>query len=100
MTSRLEQAAHTVNIIPEPRPEMLMMMKNAYAMIFRTYIRFTWELIVTADDIKVIFRIGGGFDNFDAPAAPYNGVFVTSNLGDDTIRVCEHVIAMIPASAR
>lgn len=99
--ARLEQAGHTVIVAPDPKPEtVLPMLKEANAVILRTGISMTRELIDAADDLRVISRTGGGFDNVDVQAATDNDVIVTSNLGVNTISVCEHVIAMMLALAK
>lgn len=99
--ARLEQAGHTVIVAPDPKPEtVLPMLKEANAVILRTGITMTRELIDAADDLRVISRTGGGFDNVDVQAATDNDVIVTSNLGVNTISVCEHVIAMMLALAK
>lgn len=99
--ARLEQAGHTVIVAPDPKPEtVLPMLKEANAVILRTGITMTRELIDAADDLRVISRTGGGFDNVDVQAATDNDVIVTSNLGVNTISVCEHVIAMMLSLAK
>lgn len=93
---RLEKAGHIVVTSPDPKPEtVLPLMKNTQAVILRTGITMTRELIEAADDLRVISRTGGGFDNVDIEAATANGVIVTSNLGVNTISVCEHVLALM-----
>lgn len=93
---RLEEAGHRVVTAPDPSPEtVLPLMKDAQAVILRTGITMTRELIEAADDLMVISRTGGGFDNVDLEAASDNGVIVTSNLGVNSISVCEHVLAMM-----
>lgn len=97
----LEQAGHTVITAPDPKPEnVLPLMKNVNAVILRTGIYMSRELIESAEDLQVISRTGGGFDNVDVAAATDNGVIVTSNLGVNSISVCEHVLAMMLALAK
>ena len=62
-------------------------MKDTHAVILRTGITITRELIEAADDLWVISRTGGGFDNVDVKAATDNDVIVTSNLGVNSISV-------------
>ena len=94
----LETAGHNVIIAPDPKPEtMIPLMKDAQAVILRTGITMTRELIEAADDLWVISRTGGGFDNVDVKAATDNNVIVTSNLGVNSISVCEHVLAFMLA---
>ncbi len=97
----LEQAGHTVVTSPDASPQtVLPLMKDAHAVILRTGIDMTRELIEAAEDLQVIARTGGGFDNVDVKAATDNGVIVTSNLGVNSISVCEHVLAMMLGLAK
>ncbi len=98
---QLELAGHRVITAPDPKPEtLLVLMKEAHAVILRTGITMTRELIEAAEDLRVISRTGGGFDNVDVPAATENEVIVTSNLGVNSISVCEHVLAMMLSLAK
>lgn len=93
---RLELAGHNVVTAPEPKPDIIRaLIKNAQAVILRTGITMTRELIEAADDLRIIARTGGGFDNVDIAAATSSEVVVTSNLGVNSISVCEHVLAMM-----
>jgi len=93
---RLEQAGHKVVNAPAPEPDTVkVLMKDAHAVILRTGISMTRELIEAADDLRIIARTGGGFDNVDTAAATDNAVIVTSNLGVNSISVCEHVLALM-----
>jgi len=75
-------------------------MNDIHGVILRTGINMTRGLIEAADDLRVIARTGGGFDNVDVTAATDNGVIVTSNLGVNSISVCEHVLAMMLGLAK
>ena len=98
---RLEDAGHTVINAPNPKPAtVLPLMKEAQAVILRTGITMTRELIEAAEDLQVISRTGGGFDNVDVQAATDNDVIVTSNLGVNSISVCEHVLALMLSLAK
>ncbi len=97
----LEQAGHAIVTAPDPKPQtVLPLMKNAHAVILRTGISMSRELIEAAEDLLVIARTGGGFDNVDVQAATDSGVIVTSNLGVNSISVCEHVLAMMLSLAK
>ena len=98
---RLEEAGHAVITAPDPKPEtVLPLMRDSHAVVLRTGITMTRELIEAADDLRVISRTGGGFDNVDVEAATDNEVIVTSNLGVNSISVCEHVLAMMLSLAK
>lgn len=99
--ARLEQAGHTVIVAADPSPETVKpLLAEAEGIVLRTGITMTRELIEAAVALKVIARTGGGFDNVDVQAATDNGVIVTSNLGVNTISVCEHVLAMMLSLAK
>ncbi len=98
---RLEAAGHTIVTASDAQPEtVLPLLRDAHAVILRTGIAMTRELIEAAEDLMVISRTGGGFDNVDIKAATTHGVIVTSNLGVNTISVCEHVLALMLSLAK
>ena len=98
---RLEQAGHTVIVAPDPKPATVApLLKDAHAVVLRTGITMSRELIESAAELMVISRTGGGFDNVDVKAATDSEVIVTSNLGVNTISVCEHVLAMMLSLAK
>lgn len=97
----LEQAGHTVITASDLNPETIKpLMREAHSVLLRTGISMTRELIESAEDLQVISRTGGGFDNVDTEAATDNGVIVTSNLGVNSISVCEHVLSMMLGLAK
>ena len=97
----LEQAGHKVIVAADPSPETVRpLLKDAHAIVLRTGIAMSRELIEAGGSLQVIARTGGGFDNVDVEAATDNGVIVTSNLGVNSISVCEHVLAMMLSLAK
>jgi D-3-phosphoglycerate dehydrogenase len=92
----LEQQNCTIITAPDPKPEtVLPLIKDAHGLILRTGITITPDLIEAANQLMVISRTGGGFDNVDVAAASEQGIIVTSNLGVNTISVAEHVLSMM-----
>jgi D-3-phosphoglycerate dehydrogenase len=90
--SLLEKKNCTVTIAPDPKIEsVLPLVKKAQALILRTGITITRDLIAEADDLMIISRTGGGLDNVDVDAATEKGIIVTSNLGVNTISVVRAV---------
>jgi len=71
------------------------LMENAMAVILRTGIQMTAELINKAKNLLTISRTGAGIDNIDINAATQKGIIVTSSLGVNTSSVAEHCIALI-----
>jgi len=65
----LKEAGHGIILSPDTRSETIQpLMKGVQAVILRTGIKMTWELMRYADDLWVISRTGAGFDNVDVPA--------------------------------
>lgn len=80
----------------DPKPSIVApLMKDAKAIILRTGIDMTAELMDKADDLWTISRTGGGVDNVDLEAATERGIIVTSSLGVNTTTVAEHGLALI-----
>ena len=70
---------------------------EAEAVVLRTGIKFTAELIAKGTSLKTISRTGAGVDNVDLDAATEKGIIVSSSLGANTDSVAEHALAMIMA---
>ena len=80
----------------DPKPETVApLLKDTKAIILRTGIQITRELLDLSDDLLIISRTGGGVDNVDVDSATKNGIFVTSSLGINTTSVVEHSLALI-----
>lgn len=82
----------------EPKPEIVgPLMKEAQAIVLRTGIRITRELLSSPNDLMTISRTGAGVDNVDLSAATEKGIIVTSSIGVNTTSVAEHALALILA---
>lgn len=82
----------------EPKPAIVgPLMKGAQAIILRTGITLTRELLSYPNDLMMISRTGAGVDNVDIPAATEQGIIVTSSIGVNTTSVVEHGLALILA---
>ena len=73
------------------------LLKDVQAIILRTGINITRELLDHAHDLDIISRTGAGLDNVDLKAATDKEIIVTSNLGVNTGSVVEHVLALMLA---
>lgn len=92
----LKRAGFEIILSPDPKPEtVLPLMKGVQAIILRTGIRMTRELMSQADDLWVISRTGAGVDNVDLQAATEMGILITCVPGANTISVVEHTLALI-----
>lgn len=80
----------------DPDPAIVSpLLKNVQAILLRTGIHLTGELINKADELMMISRTGGGVDNVDIQAATQAGVIVTSSVGVNTASVIEHALALM-----
>lgn len=81
-----------------PKPEIVgPLLKEAQAVVLRTGIKFTRELLAYPNDLLTISRTGAGVDNVDLAAATEKGIIVTSSIGANTTSVVEHALALILA---
>lgn len=82
----------------EPKAEIVgPLMKEAQAVVLRTGIRMTRELLSYPNELMMISRTGAGVDNVDIQAATEKGIIVTSSIGVNTTSVVEHALALILA---
>lgn len=92
----LEESELKVMAAPEANPESVApLMRDACAVVLRTGIRMTAELINRSGDLLTISRTGAGFDNVDVKAATEKGVIVTSSIGVNTSSVAEHCLTIL-----
>ncbi len=73
-------------------------MKEARAIVLRTGIKMTRELLAYPNELMMISRTGAGVDNVDIPAATEQGIIVTSSIGVNTTSVAEHALALDPGA--
>jgi D-3-phosphoglycerate dehydrogenase len=94
----LRKAGHETILSPDTKLETVQpLMKGVNAVILRTGIKMTRELMTHADDLWVISRTGAGVDNVDVTAATERGILVTCVPGANTRTVAEHALALILA---
>ena len=99
--SLLEAENFEVVLAPDKRAETVApLLKGVQAVILRTGILFSKELMNHADDLWIISRTGAGVDNVDVSAATEMGILVTCVLGTNTHSVVEHALALIFALAK
>jgi D-3-phosphoglycerate dehydrogenase len=92
----LENSGVLVVQAPDKSPETVgPLMANADAVVLRTGIRMSAELLAKGDRLKMVSRTGAGFDNVDVDAATARGVIVSSSIGANTTTVAEHALALI-----
>ena len=97
----LERRGLKVLRSPDKKPESVAaLMPQADAVVLRTGIRMSAELIGSSEKLATISRTGAGFDNVDLSAATHQGAIVTSSIGANTQTVAEHALALILALAK
>src|SRR3954451_4730953 len=70
------------------------------ALVVRSAVKVTREVLAKAPRLKVIGRAGVGVDNVDLPAASEAGVLVMNTPGGNAVSVAEHTIALFLSMAR
>ncbi len=86
----------TVSNPADFRPHLI----DAEALVVRSGVRVTREVLDEAPDLKVIGRAGIGVDNIDLDAATAKGVLVMNTPGGNATSVAEHTLALILSLAR
>ncbi len=82
------------------RNELIRAVKEYDAIIIRGRTRFTRDVIMEAQSLKVIGRAGVGLDNVDLEAASEKGIRVIASPQASTVAVAETTMALILALAR
>jgi D-3-phosphoglycerate dehydrogenase len=70
------------------------------ALIVRSAVKVTKDVLEAAPKLRVIGRAGVGVDNVDLPAATQAGVLVMNTPGGNAISVAEHTLALMLSMAR
>src|SRR3954447_5550713 len=70
------------------------------ALLVRSAVKVTKDVLAQAPKLKVIGRAGVGVDNVDLPAATEAGVLVMNTPGGNAISVAEHSLALMLSMAR
>jgi D-3-phosphoglycerate dehydrogenase len=97
----LRAAEYETVIAGEPTLEVVRpLLQGACAIILRTGIKITDELMAQAPVLCVIARTGAGVDNVEVPAATRRGILVTAVPGVNTTQVAEHTFALFLALAK
>jgi D-3-phosphoglycerate dehydrogenase len=73
---------------------------DADALIVRSAVKVTKQVLEQAPKLRAIGRAGVGVDNVDLPAATAAGVLVMNTPGGNAVSVAEHTLALMLAMAR
>jgi D-3-phosphoglycerate dehydrogenase len=96
----LFQAQPNWNVIVSNPKEYSKHLAEADALIVRSAVQVTPEVLRQAPKLRVIGRAGVGVDNVDLPAATAAGVLVMNTPGGNAVSVAEHTMAMMLSMAR
>lgn len=73
---------------------------DAEALLVRSAVKVTADVLAKAPKLRVIGRAGVGVDNVDLAAATEAGVLVMNTPGGNAVSVAEHTLALMLAMAR
>jgi D-3-phosphoglycerate dehydrogenase / 2-oxoglutarate reductase len=73
---------------------------DADALVVRSAVKVTKEVLAAAPKLRAIGRAGVGVDNVDLPAATDAGVLVMNTPGGNAVSVAEHTLALMLSMAR
>lgn len=87
--------------VVEPAPaDLERELDDADALIVRSAVKVSAELLERAPKLRVVGRAGVGVDNVDLDAATRRGVLVLNTPGGNAVSVAEHTVALMLALAR
>lgn len=75
-------------------------LESADALIVRSAVQVTTDLLARAPKLRVIGRAGVGVDNIELEPATRQGIAVMNTPGANAVAVAEHTLAMMLAMAR
>src|SRR2546429_3047407 len=86
-------------IVSNPK-EYAQHLATADALLVRSAVQVTKDVLAKAPNLRVIGRAGVGVDNVDLDAATAAGVLVMNTPGGNAVSVAEHTLALMLAMAR
>src|SRR6266851_626922 len=96
----LLQSQKDWNTIVSNPQEYARHLPEADALVVRSAVQVTADVLAKAPKLRVIGRAGVGVDNVDLDAATAAGVLVMNTPGGNAISVAEHTLALMLAMAR
>jgi D-3-phosphoglycerate dehydrogenase len=88
------------NVIVSSPKEYEQHLSVADALIVRSAVKVTRDVLAKAPKLRAIGRAGVGVDNVDLAAATEAGVIVMNTPGGNAISVAEHTLALMLSMAR
>src|ERR1700730_3257216 len=86
-------------IVSNPK-EYAQHLSDADALLVRSAVQVSKEVLAKAPKLRVIGRAGVGVDNVDLPAATAAGVLVMNTPGGNAVAVAEHTLGLMLCMAR
>jgi D-3-phosphoglycerate dehydrogenase len=100
-TRILEEASFDVDNKPcISVEELISICSDADAMIVRSGIKITKEVIDAASNLKIVVRAGVGYDNIDAKYAASKGIVVENTPFGNTNAAAEHTLTLLMLLAK
>src|SRR5215813_13878280 len=96
----LFQAQKGWNTIVSNPKEYAQHLAEAEALLVRSAVQVTKDVLAKAPRLRIIGRAGVGVDNVDLEAATAAGVLVMNTPGGNAISVAEHTIGLMLSLAR
>ncbi len=96
----LFRAQHGWNVIVSSPKEYAQHLADCDALVVRSAVQVTADLLKQAPKLRVVGRAGVGVDNVDLEAATTAGVLVMNTPGGNAISVAEHTLALMLSMAR
>ncbi len=96
----LRENAHVIEVSWKDPEKLHAALKEADALIVRTYTQVNDALLAHGPKLKVVGRAGVGLDNIDQPACHARGIEVISTPTANSRAVCEYVFNLIFTLAR
>ncbi len=96
----LLRAEESFGVVVSNPKEFHAHLSEAEALIVRSSVKVTEDVLEQAPRLKVIGRAGVGIDNIDCDAATERGIVVMNTPGGNATSVAEHTLALILSLAR
>ncbi|MBI1352703.1 MAG: phosphoglycerate dehydrogenase [Acidobacteria bacterium] len=94
------KAVPEFTVIVSNKNEYQNYLSEAHAILVRSAVKVTKEVLAAAPNLKVVGRAGVGVDNVDIEEATARGVVVMNTPGGNAIAVAEHTVALMLCLAR
>jgi D-3-phosphoglycerate dehydrogenase len=94
------QSQHGWDVVVSNPREFTQHLADADALVIRSAVKLTAEVLQQAPKLRVIGRAGAAHDNVDLAAATAAGILVMNTPGGNAASVAEHTIALMLSMAR